>query len=498
MNKKTIFTIFCTGILLIGSISCKKWLDLKPLDGIVRQDYWQTKEQVKSAVIGCYASLTGDVGRDRPISEFLFMWGELRGDMVDPAVGASSDDIDILNVNTLPTNNNVNWVSIYKTINFCNTVIDFAPGVLANDKTFTQQQLNNYLAEARALRALMYFYLVRSFRDVPLKLKSTSSDTDIQQINKTSADTILAQIVTDLKFADSNAVFNYGNVNENKGRITKYTVKSILADVYLWMEKYTEAEEACDFIINSGQFGLIAGNNGWFDNLYYRGNSNEGIFEFQFDQQRLNNFYQMFTTSRARFLAAPSVMEDVYGIDFLDDTKKDIRGDGAAVRTSDNAIWKYIAIDFNSIRPQDASFAHWIVYRYADILLMKAEAINQLGRGAEALAIVNRIRNRARAIVQTEKTPDPTDINAVADYILEERAREFAYEGKRWYDILRNAKRNNYQRLDVLLQIIAKAVPANIQQSAIGKYRDTNSHYFPIFFYEIQANPKLEQNPFYK
>jgi hypothetical protein len=349
----------------------------------------------------------------------------------------------------------------------------------------------------------MYFYLVRSFRDVPLKLTSTANDDDLQQLPKTSADTVLTQIIADLSFAENNAPFTYGTTAANKGRVTKYTVKAIQADVYLWMEKYDECIAACDFIINSNRFGLVAGNSGWFSTLYFNGNSSESIFEFQYDAQKLNSFHSMFTTSRARLMANLSVMEDVYTIDFLDDQNKDIRGEGGSVR-SDNTIYKYLGISGGSgLRAADASYAHWFVYRYADILLMKAEALNQVGRGAEALDLVKLIRDRAHALEATDKNPttnpmDPTDKNAVGDFILEERAREFAFEGKRWYDILRNAKRNNYARLNILLNMVARSVPAAMQQSAIGKYQNFDSHYFPIYTYELQTDPNLVQNPFYR
>lgn len=471
-----------------------------PQDGITRQEYWKTKENIQAALIGCYASLLGDpTNRDRPLPEYLFMWGETKADMVAAGLGISNDEQDIINVNTLNTNSIAKWTAVYRTINYCNTVIDFAPGVMSLDNTLTQTQLNAYLAEAKALRALMYFYLVRSFRDVPLKITSTSSDEDLQQLPKTSADSILNQIEADLNYADSNVVRTHGNLQYDKGQITKYTVKAIKADVYLWRDKYQQAADACDFIIASNQFGLINGNSDWFNTLYYKGNSNESIFEFQYDVQKLNSFWGMFTTSRARYYASANVMDNVFTIDYVNDFK-DIRGEGASVRTSDNGVFKYLGINnTNQIRPFDASYAHWFVYRYADILLMKAEALNQIGgRGTEALALVNQIRNRARALAQTNTNPDPTDQIALGDYILQERAREFAFEGKRWYDVLRNAKRSNYARFDLLVSMLTKSVPPNRLQSAINKYRDYNSHYFPIYFYEIQVNPNLVQNPFYQ
>ncbi|RZK21533.1 MAG: RagB/SusD family nutrient uptake outer membrane protein, partial [Flavobacterium sp.] len=83
------------------------------------------------------------------------------------------------------------------------------------------------------------------------------------------------------------------------------------------------------------------------------------------------------------------------------------------------------------------------------------------------------------------------------DYILAERAREFAFEGKRWFDVLRHAKRNNYSRIDILLDMVARTVSPSLQQSAITKFRDPNSHYFPIYEQEIFADPTIVQNPFY-
>jgi hypothetical protein len=169
------------------------------------------------------------------------------------------------------------------------------------------------------------------------------------------------------------------------------------------------------------------------------------------------------------------------------------------VRTSDNSIWKYLGVNSALIRTSDASWAHWFVYRYADILLMKAEALNQIGgRGADAIGLVNQIRTRAHALDQTNLHPDSTDQNAMTDYILAERSREFAFEGKRWYDVLRNAKRNNYARIDILLNMAAQSVPPNLQSSALGKLHNPDSHYLPIYYYEIQTDPNLIQNPFYK
>lgn len=491
-----LYSIILFSLLIFLNWSCSKWLTLQPQDGITRQEYWKTKEEVLSAVIGCYSSLLVSTGSDRPLSEYMFMWGETRADMAVTATAASQDEIDLTNVNIQSTNTIAQWSAFYRTINYCNTVIKYAPAVLTIDNTLTATQLNQWLSEVYTLRALMYFYLVRSFRDVPLKLTPTASDTDLGFLPKSNSDTVLAQIVSDLAFAETNAVTTYGNVIYDKGRVTKYTVNAIQADVALWMDKYDVANAACDKVINSGKFGLVAGNSAWFNTLYYNGNSNESIFEFQFDAQALNNFYNIFLGSTRRYAAAGRVMDEFYTVDPLNDQNKDIRGDGVSVRTSDNTIWKYVAVDYNTTRTTTTSYCHWFMYRYADILLMKAEALNEMGDITDALPLVYAVRKRANALPATDLMP--SDKGSMQDFILAERGREFAFEGKRWYDILRFSKRGGYLRSDILLNMVAKTASSDRQQSAIAKYKDPNTHYFPIYIGELQTDPNLVQNPYYK
>jgi len=492
-------------ILLVFAVmlttSCNKWLDLKPQDGIIRQNFWKTKEDVKSAVIGMYSSLLGNT------AQTLFMWGELRGDMVISTLKTSTDQLNIMNDNITSANGLTSWAVIYQTINYCNTVIAFAPQVLTTDKTFTQDALNGYLGEAYALRALMYFDLLRTFGEVPLQLTATSSDAQLKMIAKSSKADVAAQIIKDLTFAETNTVLTYNDPNQDKGRITRYTVNAIQADVYLWQEDYANCLVACNKVINSGKFGLIIGkkddgtlNSQWFNTVFYNGNSNESIFEFQFDSQITNNFYNLLINQPSRqFVGSALVMDVFYQVDPLDDKDKDIRGDMASIRSSDGAIWKFAgANNTGTMRTATSSYAHWFVYRYSDILLMKAEALAWTNNGQAALDLVNVIRYRANALPARAMAPDPNSAVDVTDYIMAERAREFAFEGKRWFDILRNSKRNNYAHLQYMLDAVVSIAPPALQQLMLNKYKDVRSHYLPINSYELQTDSKLVQNPFYQ
>lgn len=484
----------------ISLASCNKWLDLKPQDGIVRENFWQTKEQVDAAVIGIYSSLLGSTNNDIPLAEYFFVWGEVRTDMVTPTNRANADEIDIVNINIQPSNRYSNWRSLYQTINYCNTVLELAPGVLAKDNTFKQEQLDRAIGEALAIRSLMYFYLVRTFRDVPLKLDATISDENLKPLPKSGGDSILNQLVADLKKAEPLLPLTYGNIDKDKGRVTRYTVNTLLADIYLWMEKYTECAAECDKVINSGNFGLVGGNLSLFTEVYFEGNSPESIFELQFDAQKINTFHSMHFFNTRRWMSAPQIMDEVYGVDIVNTIPfKDRRGEGTSLRPSDQTIWKYIGANENgsALRSLEQSYAHWIVYRYADVLLMKAEAINQLDQPLEASRLVKTIRERAEAY-DFGAAMDSTSKDGMETYILEERQREFAFEGKRWFDVLRNAKRNNYKNLQYMITMTAISIPAERQQAAFAKLRDKNSHYMPIALYELQTNKLLVQNPFYK
>ncbi len=484
-------------IVLVSSLSaCNKWLDLKPQDGLVQQDFWKTKEHVASAVSGIYISLITPIHRNKQLVEYMFLHGELRADMVSLGAWAGLNEQEITTVNILSTNLYAEWAPFYKVINYCNNVIDNAPAVLNLDPTLKKEDLDAYIAEALAVRSYMYFYLARIWGDVPLKLNYTKSDSDNLQIKKSSQEEVLNQIAKDLLEAEQKARLTNGSIAADKGRFIKYSINALQADVYLWLNNYEKALEATEKIINSNKYSLVPRSDGWFTALYALGNSKEGVFELQFDEQQLNPFYFLFYQNSV-YQANPDVYEKFYAINLSDPTDFDIRGDRASLNASNNLIYKYQGYNRELIKSFEDSYTHWFAYKYSDVLLMKAEALNELNRGAEALDIVYEIRERANALDMTDLRPDADDKTGIANFILDERAREFAFEGKRWFDILRNARRNNYERLDLILDMILNTAPLDKQQSMMNKIRDVGSHYFPIYYTELQTNKALVQNSFY-
>lgn len=482
-------------LLALGSLSssCTKWLDLKPQDGLVEQDFWQTKEHVRSAVNGLYISLTSG-----NLVSSLFMHGEIRTNMVELSAFTTQVLDEYRFANLMSANTLTNWGEYYRIINLCNNVIDNAPKAKEMDPTFSQEDLDAYIGEALTIRAWMNFYLARIWGDVPLKLTFTQSDDDNLMIPKSTQAQVFEAVVADLTRAGGMVKETFGgSVAMDKGKITKNTVNALLADVYLWQNDYEKALAACEVIIQSGKFQLVPGTaSTWLNTLFAEGNSVEGIFELQYDRQQLNPFHVLFRQNPT-YLVGNNVYESLYMIDESNPENFDVRGDRGSLDASSGQIYKYQGINRELRKTLEESYTHWMVYRYADVLLMKAEALNELSRGQEALDLIYEIRERANALSFNDLNPSPSDPESITTFLLEERAREFAYEGKRWFDVLRFARRDNYARLDFITNMVTEYAPVDRQQSMLGKYRDPNSHYLPIYFTELQMNKALIQNPFY-
>lgn len=530
--KKYIIVVF-VAVLASLTTSCSDWLTLSPEDGVIREEFWQTKEHVNSAVIGCYASLL-----DGPV-ERMFLWGELRADMVDNGVFPINNYTQIIDGEISASNSVVYWGDFYSTINNCNTVLKFASTVRDIDGTFTEKQLKANEAEVLTLRAMMYFYLVRSFRDVPLVLQASVSDDQVYSIPKTSGAVILDSLVRDLKIAAANAPLSYNTNAKNKSRITAYTAKTLLADIYLWQERYAECNALCQEIIGSGKYSLIpvdklpleisvagvvidtvyipseSDADKMFTDTYVNGSSIESIFEIPFTTLKTNTFYALlgqtsnFLKPKAEIVDGIIFPPTLYTGDARD--ASDIRGSGCSYRGM--YIWKYVGTSRTGLVRTTTNYtAPWIVYKYSDVLLMKAEALNQMGlqnhdessQGyfKQSVAIMKEVRTARNAVMTSDyKFVGDIDGKMLENSVLEERAREFAYEGKRWYDVLRNSKRGDYSgnNIQYLLNLAVNSASPQKQQSLIAKYKDPkhNSHYWPIYIDEMETNKELKQNEFY-
>lgn len=476
-------------LALTMQFSCSNFLELLPPNGLVREEFWKTKEDVDAVLMGAYQSFASMDG-------LLFTYGEARGDMVK-ADGSFQwgDEYKLMQSNIFPNNGLCSWEKFYKVINFCNEVIQNAPEVRKIDNTFTDFQLKGYMAEAYYLRSLSYFYLVRIFKDVPLVLTPSENDGVEFYPSQTKGEDVLAMMMKDLTEYRPYATDGYKTMEEVKGRGTKASIDALQAEISLWNFDYEGCIEYADKIISNKEFVLLPSNR-WFE-MFYPGNSLEGIFEFQFNDAyyQKNSTYGM--TSRYAYQYLPSQLAvELFSRKFGVEKKRGEDVSIAMISVDNYVIWKYAGMAPDGKTERSGiiqNSCNWIVYRLADIYLMKAEALSQLSRFNEAATILNAVRDRA------EMAPLAIGNSVVAyeDAIMDERALELAFEGKRWFDLLRMGRRNDYSRKAKLVELLIENVVSTQKRILSAKLTNPLGWYLPVSKDEIERNKNLVQNPYY-
>lgn len=523
MKKSNKILALLLPLLLMSFVSCSDWLNLLPEDSVPKQSYWKSKEDVVSAMKGIYSSMLSS-----DLSQKIWLWGEIRADMITDGRSVNAS-LNLVRQGEISADNSLcNWSSFYTTINNCNILLRFAPEAYEKDESFTQRELKSYMAQAVAVRALMYFYLVRTFGDVPFSLEAYVDDSQYLPLAKSPGSVILDSLVLQLEGlrVNNSIPYQYGSAAENKGQMTRYAVDALLADIYLWKEDYASCVVVCDEILNSGQFALIpvpkteavtdqgdtvlhpspAGIYDLFQSLYIDGNSVESIFELPFDRDITNPFYQLLVyQNRSLMPNALYINSDIFVPSAKGDPEYfDIR---ASINSKGGYVWKMAGVtyDGNDVFTVENMTNNLIIYRLAQVYLMKAEALTQLAgqdqeKLEEAYGLLRQLRERSCAVETTELERDGSgniDRDLLELFVMEESARELMFEGKRWFDVLRNAKRNNYSKLNYLMSIVPNSTTPDKVYSLQVKYKNFNSHYLPLPQADIESNPLLVQNPFY-
>lgn len=219
----------------MGLTSCDDFLTITPSSSIVEEDFWQDKNDLNGAVFACYKRI---VDNDM-LTKYIY-WGELRSDNVERSSTTSSTGqiAQVMNANLLPTHNMFNWASMYNAINYCNKVLAHGPEVITNDESFSENDWGPIHAEMITLRALCHFYLVRTFGEIPYITTDYNNDSQELRAPQSTQLHVLDNIIADLESVKGESMVDYGNTADNKGRITRKAVYSLLADVYLWRASY--------------------------------------------------------------------------------------------------------------------------------------------------------------------------------------------------------------------------------------------------------------------
>lgn len=495
---------FLTVALSLGTLSSCEVVDQKPLSDLTKEQFYKTRADASAVLNSCYDAM-------QDLVEDFFVYGEGRGDLVMDSWGMNccgrngSDNLRLWQQTLTPDNYFTGWTRWYQLINRTNNVITYVPGI--PDVSYTAVLKGESIGQAQYIRALSYFYLLRNFGDVPLVLEPSESSDQNFQVSRTPVAEVLAQIEKDLVAART-GLRAYNPGSNNRVLVTVGAVNALLTEVYLWQNKYQEAYDASVAVTGSPvPYSLIPTDptntrpnlkTSDFTKIFWTKSNSEIIFSLAFDAaqtetQRLQNMtdfarggsYQYQPSLKARSLW---ISEN----DF-------VRGDGASYRggaTGDARIWKWIGVDYSTPIPNaQASDRNWIIHRLADVLLLRAEAANRLGRKQEAVDLINQIR--ARVGLATTPVTAASSTEEIEDAVLRERALELAYEGKRWFDLVRVGRR----RSDFLVDNVASALPPTqtFREADVRKVlTDSRSWVLPLNRFELLGNPKLVQNEYYK
>lgn len=488
--KKIVFVI-----TIFVFVQCSDdFLDKKPLDTINTSNYPTNEAELITLVNGAYQPL------QRPKLYNLRMWTSdiMAGNSLVGA-GGGSDGIetqDMANFVTSTDNAGVLdlWRGPWPGILLSNIVLEVAPNL-----NIDQNIKNRCMGEAYFLRAHYYFILVRYFGDVPLITTPQSSDDDLNQPRVDKA-LVYQQIISDLEMA-ADLLPNKSEYSGNDiGRANKGAAKTELADVYLTLGNWQKVVELTTEVEALG-FSLNANYANNFNPSTE--NSSESIFEVQYEKDGGYGFFsdenQASWTSpfmgprNAGFVAGgfgwnQPTSEFVNSYE-PNDLRKDVtilyqggpNFDGNVYNSSYSLtgynVRKFL-VPLSVSSSYDNSPLNFPIYRYSNVLLMKAEALNELGQTVLAAIPLNAVRNRAGL----PNIATGLSQTAFREAVLHERRIELAFEGQRWFDLIRI--NNGQYALDFL--------------HSIGRTNAASKHLlFPIPQIERDRNPILTQNPGY-
>lgn len=492
--------------LLAITLSCDDILDEQPISEISEPKFWKNNKDATAAVIGMYDAMQPTYRQNH------YLWGEFRADNFSVASsGAAIDNIELVLQKITPGNRStLKWNNLYQLIDRANQGIKYIPTINGYNKSL--------LAEAYAVRAFAYFDAIRIWGAVPLYTEPTLTIIDIQKA-RTPGETILNDvIIPDMLKAEELMATPNSNF-----RFSKASILCLQANVYMWKKDYPNAKKALDKMIALGGHSLVTTVEAWEDLFYNtpigpstpnaKGKKQTGpelIFSIRFDLAEEqgnpgNNVANRSGIMGLYFSGIPSfyiskTLENKWKKKFPVDKagwEAKYPGVNPAGSNANGLVygdWRYFlcregGYDNNFVNARMAKYTKLnfnvifddtdiVIYRYAGMLLLLAEAENQLNDdGVKALALVNQIRTARKLPLVTMDEFGATKIDR-ENYILDERQMELLGEGQRWWDLRRTGK-----ALEVLNPILTTTPNA----SQLTEERLL----FPVFFEHLVENPKL-------
>jgi hypothetical protein len=483
-NSNILFAV----LISLSIMSCKRTLEENPNDRLATTNFYKTASDANVAVNAIYNPIRGQYGGTEYGGQFTAQEDYSAGTGIYLPLS-----LYVMNSSSI-SRTDAAWRDFFRAINSANMAIKYIPAIQMDET-----EKNALVAEARFLRAWCYRNLVWSWGGVPIRSTPTESP-DAVGGKRASVAEVNDFIIADLQFAET----NLPNTPKLAGKPTKWAAKTMLADIYLTLEKWNEARDKSNEVIVSNVYSLVPVKvPGDFELIFGPTvlTSSEDIFSIKYTRTVGSQIAQQYSQSNSAYSSGG--YGSFYGLPtyplLRDWDKQDLRYQFNIYTSYPNKSGVIVQnpptapLLFGKFK--DAGFApshgnDYPIYRFADALLIYAEAANQASSGPTALALERLNMVRRRAYGQPPTTPSAVDFTlataptqqAFRDLVLRERAYEFLCEGKRWFDLVRTK---------TVKQVIKAAKGIDVPDSFL---------LFAIPKNEIDNNPDInpaDQNPGY-
>lgn len=502
---KNIYIVIAAVAILFTTSCSKEFLDQQSPDKLTTGNFWRDQTDAEAGLASAYSQLESSGNYWSGIQEGRQIVKQYRSDLVYPGADALNyaSWTSIYNFTYTGGNPNIDqlWKYNYMGINYANQVIKNVG--LMEDSKIDATVRKNIIAEAKFLRAYYHFELLCYFEDIIIR-DDVITDENLEKAVSTRSETY-DFIISDFKSAATDAISEHDNINT--GRADKFTVQAYLGKTYLYRAaeenataNYTEAKAAFASIVANTKFDLVDNYIGMFDMTYT--NSKESLFEFQMSNTTDSGAAYKFVLYFFYGVGEFGGWDEIVGVDKVLDLMKSegkIATDG---KYDSRLYWNCYFNDpyyndnnnvygdtydnwfednndkivFRKYLPKDvAIFDQWEaaqnvpLMRFADVLLMQAEVLNELGETATALPLINRVRTRANMPATTASTQEQ-----VREQIKHERVMELTLEGCRFFDLKRWGD-----------------LEAAMSEAGRSSFNISEHSYFPIPDSEVQANSKI-------
>lgn len=493
MNR--IIYVVLSLIAVCGLSACSGYLDVEPESVYTEliigesnesgETRYTTKQDMDLLLANMYTGFRSTISNLYNLD--LPMMTDVRSDNAySGSIEGWALELDNFKVTPANTVTSRSWKEHYAMIGKANVIIDNVDAIA--DPAMTEELKETYKAEAKILRGMMYFNLVRMYGDVPLVLKETPDITsdNVDEIYpllypyREESSRVYQQIVSDLENGALYGPVSYAS--GDKFKLTRAFASGLLAKVYATVPEkdWQKVKDYCDDVMEVGY--RLADN---YDDLWKAGSKNtvESIFEISYSNDTPNWGYDMFLGTAWRKFCTPT--QDLEEAFMQEGENGDIVRRNASIAVSGctwENWWPSDSYRFmNKLRTKTNS---WIVMRLADIILLKAEALIELNDLTGAATLVNRVRGRVGLPSLTAS--DMASKESMRLAVERERRLELAFEGHRWYDLVRTGR---------VMSVIRSWKDHNGEQ-ALAHIQEWMI-LLPVPQTERDSNPNLTQNEGY-